>query len=335
MKPAPTKQQIAHAEINRAAVLYLEGNHLLSELPLAGAAEEILGKTQNCFDQDAATQATKNRSTHVAAVVCALLISTAGLAAATEVGSRPTVAIIGTGDMGDSLGPRLAGLGYPIVYGTREPLGEKVRELVARTSGRAEAKAPAEAASTAIIVVLAVPWPAMETVAKSLGNLDGKVVIDISMPSEQGADGYFVPMLDTSSAEKIQSWNPGARVVKAFATQGSFIIDDPDAVGGPATVPIASNDREAKEQVARMAVEMGLDPVDAGPLRMAREIEALQRLYMVPIVQRRDQSWEPYFRRSHYWECIWQDDWSRPVADAANLATIPATQGPPQQCPGP
>ena len=268
-------------------------------------------------------------------LICALHVDAIGMAAATDATGRPTVAIIGTGDMGDSMGPRLARLGYPVIYGTREPVSERVRQLVERTGRGAVAKVPAEAASAASIVVLAIPWPAMETVAQSLGKLDGKIVIDISMPSEQGDDGYFVASLATSSAEMIQSWNPGARVVKAFATQGSFVIDNPNAVGGPATVPIASNDRDAKELVARMAAEMGLDPVDAGPLRMAREIEALQRLYMVPILQRRSAGWEPYFRRSYYWECIWQDDWYRPVADAGSLATIPATQGPPRPCPGP
>ena len=222
-----------------------------------------------------------------------------------------------------------------MVYGTREPASDRVRELVKRTGKGADAKTPAEAAAAASVVILAVPWPAMEKVAQSLGKLDGKVVIDISMPSEQGDDGYFVSMVTTSSAEMIQSWNPGARVVKAFATQGSFVIDNPNSVGGPATVPIASNDRAAKEVVARMAAEMGLDPVDAGPLRMAREIEALQRLYMVPLMQRRDEGWEPYFRRSRYWECIWEDDWYKPVADAGNLATIPVTQGPPKPCPRP
>jgi 8-hydroxy-5-deazaflavin:NADPH oxidoreductase len=255
-------------------------------------------------------------------------------AAAMETG-KPTVAIIGTGDMGDSMGPRLAGLGYPVVYGTRDPGSEKVTQLLARTGKGAKATSAAEAAGVADIVVLAVPWPAMETVAQNLGTLKGKIVIDISMPSDQGADGYYVPLLETSSAEMIQGWNPGARVVKAFATQGSFIIDDPNAVGGPATIPIASDDREAKELVARMAAEMGLDPVDAGPLRMSRDIEALQRLYMVPLLQRRAAAWEPYFRRSYYWECIWQDDMSKPVADADNLATFPETQGPARSCPGP
>jgi predicted dinucleotide-binding enzyme len=256
-------------------------------------------------------------------------------AAVADTGQKPVVAIIGTGDMGDSLGPRFAGLGYPVVYGTRSPGSEKVQQLLALTGRGATAATGQDAARAADIVVLAVPWPAMESVAQNLGSLDGKIVIDISMPSDQGDDGYFVSLVETSSAEMIQSWNPGARVVKAFATQGSFLIDDPDSIGGPATVPIASNDRDAKERVARIVADMGLDPVDAGPLRMSREIEALQRLYMIPLLQRRDAAWEPYFRRSYYWECIWQDDFSKPVVDAKNLANIPVTQGPARACPGP
>jgi predicted dinucleotide-binding enzyme len=173
----------------------------------------------------------------------------------------------------------------------------------------------------------------METVAQNLGSLDGKIIIDISFPHKQGDDGYYVPMLETSSAEMIQQWNPGARVMKTFALQASYVIDNPEVVGGPVTIPIAADDREAKELVAHIIIEMGLDPVDAGPLRYSRELEAMQRLYGVPFFQRRDAAWEFYFRRSYYWECIWGDDWSDPVVDADNLAQIPDTQGEAKACP--
>lgn len=260
-----------------------------------------------------------------------ILVASTGAESAND---RPTVAIIGTGDMGDSLGPRFAGLGYPVVYGSRNPDGDKVRALVEKSGKNARAATPAEAAQAAEILVLAIPWPAMETVAQNLGELDGKIVIDISMPSEQGEDGYMVALVETSSAEMIQSWNPRARVVKAFATLGSHVIDNPKVVGGPVTVPIASDDREAKEQVARIAAAMGLDPVDAGPLRLARDIEALQRIYMVPLLQRRTAAWEPYFRRSYFWECLGPEEGSVPVKDVSDLANIPDTQGPPKACPG-
>jgi predicted dinucleotide-binding enzyme len=248
--------------------------------------------------------------------------------------TKPVVAIIGTGDMGDSLGPRFSELGYPVVYGSRDPDGEKARQVAERTGPDTIVTTQREAAQRGDIVVLAVPWPAMETVAQNLGSLDDKIVIDVSFPSEQGSDGYYVSVVESSSAELIQQWNPGAKVMKTFALQASYVIDDPTVVGGPVTIPIAADDKAAKEQIAKIIVAMGLDPVDAGPLRMSRELEAMQRLYGVPFFQRRQAAWEFYFRRSYYWECIWEDDWSEPVADAGDLAQVPETQGGPTPCPG-
>jgi predicted dinucleotide-binding enzyme len=246
---------------------------------------------------------------------------------------KPVVAIIGTGDMGDSLGPRFAELGYTVVLGSRNPEGEKAQLVASQTGPNARATTQREAAQAGDIVILAVPWPAMETVAQNLGSLDDKIVIDISFPHQQADDGYYESMVETSSAEMIQQWNPGARVMKTFALQASYVIDDPGVVDGPVSIPMASDDREAKEQIAEIIVAMGMDPIDAGPLRLSRELEAMQRLYGVPFFQRRTAAWEFYFRRSYYWECIWEDSWSDPVADADNLPQIPETQGEPKPCP--
>jgi hypothetical protein len=101
----------------------------------------------------------------------------------------------------------------------------------------------------------------------------------------------------------IQGWNPGAMVVKAFGTLGSNIIDDPMMAGGPVTVPVASDYPVAKEKTAELAIALGLDPVDAGPLHMARNIEAMMLLYYIPHVQDREMGWEFYFRRTNYWMC--------------------------------
>jgi predicted dinucleotide-binding enzyme len=221
-----------------------------------------------------------------------------------------------------------------VIYGSRNPDSERARELVAHTGHKARITTQKNAAQAADIVVLAIGWPAMETVAQNLGSLDGKIVIDISTAAKQDEDGYFTSVVKTSSAEMIQAWNPGARVVKAFAVQGSYVVDNPAVVGGPVSVPIAADDPQAKETVARIVAAMGMDPFDAGPLRYSREIEAFARLYMVPLLQRRTAAWEPYFRRSYFWECEWTDEYSDPVADHDRLANIPETQGPAKPCPG-
>ena len=242
-----------------------------------------------------------------------------------------TVAVIGTGDMGDSLGPKLAELGYRIVYGSRDPSRDSVRELVKRTAANATALTQQEAAQSADIVLIAVGWPAMEQVAQNLGNLDGKIVIDVSFPFDQGPDGYPRSTVETSSAEMIQAWNPGAKVVK-WGMPTAHYIDEPGELGHRPSNLIAADDRESKELVARIAYAIGQDPFDAGPLRMSRAIEAQTLLFMVPLYQRRTAHWENVTVRSSYWSCFWGKDWSGPVADADNLAEFPSDEQPLKEC---
>jgi len=245
--------------------------------------------------------------------------------------SDKTVAIIGTGDVGDSLGPKLAEIGYRVVYGSRDPSRDSVQALVEKTGPDATAASQKAAAQSAGIVVIAVPWPAMEEVAQNLGNLDGKIVADVSFPFEQGPDGYPQSTVETSSAEMIQAWNPGAKVVK-WSLPTAYYIDEPQELGHRPSNLIAADDRNSKEIVAKIAHAIGQDPFDAGPLRMSRAIEAQTLLFMVPLYQRRTASWENVTARTSYWSCLWGDDWSIPVADADDLAEFPEHGQPIKKC---
>ena len=244
---------------------------------------------------------------------------------------REVVAMIGTGDMGNSLGPKFAEIGYQVIYGSRDPERESVVELVKRTGSGASATTQEKAAAAAEIVVLAVGWPAMEEVAQNLGDLDGKIVIDVSFPIEQGPDGYPQSMVATSSAELIQGWNPGAHVVK-WSLPTAYYIDEPLALGHPVVNLIAADDRESKEKVANIAAAIGQVPFDAGPLRMSGAVEAQGLLFAVPLYQRRSEHWENTAIFSTYWSCFWQDDWTAPVADADDLAEFPPTGSPATPC---
>jgi hypothetical protein len=252
---------------------------------------------------------------------------------------KDTLALIGTGDFGNSFGPRLAALGYPIVYGSRNPESDKVKALLKKTGHGSTATTQKDAAQQGDIVMLLLPWPAMETITQNLGDMSGKVMIDVSWPPVKLTDdGYYVVTIDTSSAEMIQNWNPDAMVVKAFGTLGSNIIDDPLMAGGPVTVPIASDHAIAKEKTAALAIALGLDPVDAGPLHMARNIEAMMLLYYVPYVQGRKMGWEFYFRRINYWMCnkYVPEGGVEEEASAKNapdIADIPDIHGPAEPCP--
>jgi len=252
--------------------------------------------------------------------------------------SKGAIAVIGTGDMGDSFGPRLAALGYQVIYGSRNPTSDKVKALVALTGHNATATTQKAAAQQADVVLLAIPWPAMDTVAQNLGDLGGKVVIDMSWPPYDIAeDGYAQITIETSAAELIQGWNPDAMVVKAFLTVWSHVIDEPSSAGGPVSIPIASNYRYAKEKTGQIAADLGLDPVDAGPLRFARNIESLTELGLVPWYQERDNLWNIYFQHSNFIACSGYggdgaDEESTPVVDAGDLAVMPHLQALAKSC---
>jgi 8-hydroxy-5-deazaflavin:NADPH oxidoreductase len=198
---------------------------------------------------------------------------------------RPAVAMIGTGNLGGMLGPVIAGLGYPLIYGSREPERESVRALVARSGANASAARPQDAATQAEVIILAVPHDVLEEVARGLGDLTGKIVIDVSGGSKRvAADGYLELVSDSANSERLQARHPTARVVRILLPSIVYFVE-PLLVGTPPTVPIAGNDPRAREAVARMMFDIGLDPWDAGPLRFSRVFDAMGVMGLVPLQQ--------------------------------------------------
>jgi len=244
---------------------------------------------------------------------------------------RETIAIIGTGDLGNSVGPKWAEAGHRVIYGSRDPTRDSVRSLVARSGPDASAMTQKGAAQEAQIIVLAVPGTAVEHVARNLGDLEGKIVIDATFAARQAEDGYMESVFETSGAEMIQAWNPGARLVKTDFNS-SYVIDDPTITGNLETSFVASDDREAKEIAAKLIAELGLRPLDAGPLRHAREIEAMVRLFYVPLLQGRQEEFRFTVHPSTFWTCLYDWDWYKPVYDAENLAELPEPETPPEPC---
>ena len=190
-----------------------------------------------------------------------------------------TIAVIGTGDVGGALGPAFAGLGHTIVYGSRDPDRGKVKDLVERTGELASATTPADAASQADIVVLAVPGLMVEEITKSLGDLSGKIIIDPTNPLERRMN-RLEHAVDTSNAEIIQAAAPDAYVVKAFNTLNWKTMVDPDSAGGPVSIPLVGDNGRAKKKVAELVSGMGLEPIDVGPLRDARWVEGMLILWI-------------------------------------------------------
>jgi len=208
-----------------------------------------------------------------------------------------TIAVIGTGRVGGALGPRFADIGFTVVYGSRTPEADRVQQLVARTGTDASAASQRDAAQQADLIMLAVPWHVTEQVVKNLGNLDGKIIMDATNALDWADDDMLEVSVDTSAGELVQSWAPGASVVKTFNNVNDNVMADPTEVDGPVTVPLAGNDPEAKARVREIVTALGFHTVDAGPIRISRVLEGMVVLKLVPMFEGRiEDRWEYYFR---------------------------------------
>lgn len=209
---------------------------------------------------------------------CFALVALLVLPVLPNMGQAETIALIGTGDVSRAFGPRFAELGHEVVYGSRTPERDDVREMVQATGGGTFAALPADAAAQADIVMLNVPWSVAEEVALGLGDLSGKIVIDPINPRVVGEDEYRDYPTYTSNAERIQNLAPQAFVVKAFNTISADTMIDPDVLGHPVTIPVVGNDVDAKETVIGLAEALGYEAVDVGPVRYAHIVEGLYLL---------------------------------------------------------
>lgn len=208
---------------------------------------------------------------------CRFLLLTGWLACAPALAE--TIAVIGTGDVGRALGTQFAKQGHTIVYGSRDPARRGVESLLEMTGPEASATTQAAAAAEADIVVLAVPGMLVPEIARALGDLSGKIVIDPTNPLERSLLS-FEHGVETSNAEIVQSMFPDAMVVKAFNTLSWETMVDPASADGPVTVPLAGDSGRAKKVVAGLVEGMGLEAIDVGGVENAHWLEGMLILWI-------------------------------------------------------
>ena len=189
------------------------------------------------------------------------------------------IGILGSGDVGQTLGAGFAGRGDDVMMGTRDPDQEKVRSWVKKTGKRASAGTFEEAASFGELLVLATLGAANESAIRMAGekNFAGKVVMDTTNPLtfEPGnLPTLFVGHTD-SGGERVQRLLPRARVVKAFNTVGYAHMVKPKFPGGPPDMFLCGDDEAARKTVAGICEAFGWGVVDIGGIEGSRHLEPM------------------------------------------------------------
>jgi 8-hydroxy-5-deazaflavin:NADPH oxidoreductase len=184
------------------------------------------------------------------------------------------IGILGSGLMGGRLGTLFARAGHEVIFSYARS-ERKLKRLAREAGGKARAGTPAEAARESETLLLAVHWSRVSDVLKRVGDLSGKVIVTCSLP--MNADNTrLVVAHDSSGAEALAGKARKAYVVSAFGTVPSevlFGVFEARRKSGRPSLVYCGDDPEAKKIAARLIRDVGFDPVDAGPLRIARYME--------------------------------------------------------------
>jgi hypothetical protein len=189
------------------------------------------------------------------------------------------IGILGSGLMGAKLGTIFTRAGHDVVFSYARS-EQKLKRLARAAGSKARAGTPREAARDADAVLLAVHWLRFGDVLKQAGDLSGKVVVTCSMPMNKD-NSKLVVAHTSSGAEQLAKRIPKARVVSAFGTVPSEVFFSVYERRRRATRPslvYCGDDRNSKKVAAELIRDVGFDPVDAGPLRMARYTEPFTML---------------------------------------------------------
>ena len=186
------------------------------------------------------------------------------------------ITIIGAGNMGSAFVKQLVRVGHQVSVASRD--GAKAAQVAATHPG-AKAVELTGAADGADAIVLATGYDSAVAALQAVGELQGKVVIDITNPL---TPDYMSLTLghNSSAAEEIAKAVPGAEVVKGFNTVFAQVLSEGADFGNGRKVPVfvASDSARAKQTAVALAQSIGFDAVDAGGLKNARYLEPLAGL---------------------------------------------------------
>lgn len=182
------------------------------------------------------------------------------------------IAVIGTGNMGAGFARAFASSGFDVVIGHRDPA--KAASLAGELGATVEGGGIAAAVKISDIVLLALPYESVASVLGEVGDLTGKILIDISNPITADYKELLLGHT-TSAAEETQKAAPGAHVVKAFNTIFAGLLSPEARLGKTLQVFVAGDDADATAKVCALAEKLSFEAVNAGPLSNSRFLEPI------------------------------------------------------------
>jgi 8-hydroxy-5-deazaflavin:NADPH oxidoreductase len=213
----------------------------------------------------------------VAATVGLAVASPAAALAQAAGGAALKIATIGAGREGGALGTLFAKAGHPVMFSSRHP--DELKGLVENAGPNAQAGTVADAVAFGEVVLLVVPYPAVEGIGREYGAAlaQKRLVMDISNPIARRDGEEIVKSVEQQGGAGLVTAKllPGAHLVRAFnAISYMSLGQDAHRAGEAVGVPIAGDDAAAIALANSLIKEIGFEPVLVGGLAMGK--------YLVP-----------------------------------------------------
>lgn len=182
------------------------------------------------------------------------------------------IGIIGSGNMGASMGKTWAGKGHEVLFSYSKDQ-DKLRAVAAEAGTKVRSGTPADAVAFGEVVLLAVPWAAVTDALNAAGPIRGKTLFSCCNCLKPDFSGLVLGTT-TSAAEEIAKQTPDANVVEALPPMAQILAAETHRLSGEQISTFyCGNNTAAKSVVASLLRDLDLEPVDAGPLTSARFIE--------------------------------------------------------------
>ena len=190
-------------------------------------------------------------------------------------GSPLKIGMVGAGREGGALGTLFVKARHPVMFSSRHP--ENLKGLVAGLGPLAQAGTVEQAIAFGDVVLIAIPYTAMEQIGKDHGGALAKkvLVIDVSNPIARRDGEDLVKWVGEQGGAGLATAKllPGAHIVRAFNAIGSRrLAEIAHRPGEPVGVPIAGDDPKAIAVAQSLIREIGFEPVLVGGLAMGRHL---------------------------------------------------------------
>jgi len=194
----------------------------------------------------------------------------AGFGQSTTSSSGLKIGIIGSGNIGGTVGTLWVKAGHPVLFSSRHP--EELKPLVGGLGSLARAGTVKEAFTFGDVVFIGVPYGAYPQIGKDYAReFAGKIVLDAGNAVLRRDGEIANEARENGIGITSAKYLAGARIIRAFNTM-SFrkLADNANRPGARMAIPIAGDDKEALAIAQTLVRDAGFDPVIIGGIEHAK-----------------------------------------------------------------